>query len=213
MVAIIYAHPYERDERLHRLNVKRDDLIDVVKACVAGRGDATDNDPQSAGGQFAWIFGTRRMREIFRPKGWEKEIFLGIETIVDRERKIKIAVVSTDKGTANSDRSPRNRTQKGPASEMIADLNNQYDLELVDRSGNPIALDNSDGYTFWYLCVFDDGDNVRAELSNPVKFASEYFVKFSERIFILGPDEWDEVSISDTDDDLGPEYQIDVTRK
>lgn len=214
MVAFIYAHPYDRDERLRRLGAAREDLIEVVKACVAGRGGATDNDPQSAGGQFAWIYATRRMREIFRAKGLEKEILNGVETVVDRERKIRFSVVSTDKGTADRNRSPKNRTGKGPASELITDLNNQYEFGLVDSLGNPIAReDSSGGYSFWYLCIYDDGNDVRAELSNPVEFKSGYFVKFSERIFILGPGEWDEVSVSDSDDDLGPDFQIDVHRK
>ncbi len=214
MVAIIYAHPYECRERLDRLGTSREDWIEVVKACVAGRGDATDNDPQSAGGQFAWIFGTRQMREIFRRKGLDKEVLNGVETVVDHKRSVRFAIVSTDGGTADSDRSPKNRTPKGAASEKITDLNNQYELGLVDSSGNPIPQkDEGDGYSFWYLCVYDDGNDVRAELSSPVGFRSGYFIKFSERIFILGPGEWSGVRISNPDDDLGPELEIDVRRK
>lgn len=214
MVAIIYAHPYECRERLDRLGTSRDDWIEVVKACVAGRGDATDNHPQSAGGQFAWIFGTGRMREIFRRKGLDKEIVNGVETVVDHERKVRFAVVSTDRGTADLDRSPKNRTPKGAASEKITDLNNQHEMDFVDPSGNPIPRkDEGDGYSFWYLCVYDDGNDVRAELSSPIGFKSGYFIKFSERIFILGPNEWTDLSISKPDDDLGSELEIDVRRK
>ena len=81
MVAVVYAHPYEFRERLDRLGTSLDEWIEVVKACVAGRGDATDNHPQSAAGQFAWIFGTGRMREIFRRKGLDKEVLNGVETV------------------------------------------------------------------------------------------------------------------------------------
>lgn len=214
MVAVIYAHPYESRERLDRLGTSRDEWIEVVKACVAGRGDATDNHPQSAGGQFAWIFGTGRMREIFRRKGLDKEVLNGVETVVDHQRKVRFAVVSTDGGTAYLDRSPKNRTPKGAASEKITDLNNQQEMDFVDSSGNPISQqDESDGYSSWYLCVYDDGNDVRAELSSPIGFKSGYFIKFSERIFILGPGEWSAVSTSNSDDDLGPELEIDVRRK
>lgn len=214
MVAIIYAHPYERDERLRRLGVTRDELIDIVRECVARRADTTDDDPQSAAGQFAWIYGTRRMRQLLRPKGLEKEILNGVETVADRKRKIRFAVISTDAGTANPDISPRNRTHKGPASERIADLNNQIELPLVDRAGNPISRkEDGDGYTLWYLCVFDDGSDVRAELSNPIDFKSGYFVKFSERIFILGPGEWEKVIVTNPDEDSGDSLTIDVRRK
>ena len=66
MASVIYAHPYEIDERLQRLGTTREEWIEVVRACVGARGDATDNDPLSAGGQFAWIFGTRMMRQLLR---------------------------------------------------------------------------------------------------------------------------------------------------
>jgi hypothetical protein len=101
VTSIVYAHPYEVDERLQRLGTSREEWIEVVKACVAARGDTTDNDPQSAGGQMAWIFGTRMMRQLLRPRGLEKEVLKGVECVADRRRKIRFAVVSTDEGTCN----------------------------------------------------------------------------------------------------------------
>ncbi len=219
MVSSVYSHPYDRDERLSRLGTTREEWIEVTKAVVAGRSGATDNDPISAGGYLAYLLGTRRMREIFRAKGLEKEALDGIETVVDHKRKLRFAVVSTDAGTANIHRSPRNRTHKGPASKKAVDLNCQYELGLYDRDGNPLpGKESGDGYAFWYLCVFDDGESVRAELSSPVEFESGHFVKFSERIFILGADEWDEIIVSDPDEDSRDEdsdgdYQIDISRK
>jgi len=206
MVADVYSHPRDCDERLERLGVTRKQLIDVVKECVAGRGGATDNDPRSAGGQFAWIYGTRRLRAILRSLGWEKEIFNGLETVVHRNRKIRIAVGSFDEGTADPDRSPRNRTEKGSASELVTDLNLQYELP-----GVATQKDEGDGYSFWYLCIFDDGSNVRAELSSPIEFKSGYFIKFSERIFIIKDGEWGAVNVAAPED--GPDLQIDVRRK
>ena len=75
-------------------------------------------------------------------------------------------------------------------------------MDFVEvSSGNPISQqDESDGYSSWYLCVYDDGNDVR-ELSSPIGFKSGYFIKFSERIFILGPGDWSAVSTSNSDDD------------
>ena len=121
---------------MNRLGVTRDELVDIVRACVAGRGGATDNDPRSAGGQLAWILGTRRMREVFRKKGLDKEVLNGVETVVDHLRMNRFVVVSTDNGTSDPNRSPRNRTEKGPASEQITDLNNEL-LRPFSQAPNP----------------------------------------------------------------------------
>jgi hypothetical protein len=212
VASIVYAHPYEVDERLQRLGTKREEWIEVVKACVAARGDTTDNDPQSPGGQMAWIFGTRMMRQLLRPRGLEKEILKGVECVTDRSRKIRFAVVSTDEGTCDQHLSPKNRTPKGPASELITDLNNQYELNLVDATGSPLPYDG-DGYSFWYLCVYDSGEDVRAELSSPIEFKSRYFVKFSERVFIIKPGEWDGINVRVPVKNTDPAIEIDIRRR
>lgn len=215
MISIVYEEPYERDKRLRELGLSRDALIKVVEACVIGRGETTDNDPKSAGGYFAYSFGTRRMRELHRGKdGWEKGQVDGIETIDHHGRKIRVGVVNTDAGTAMRLQSPRNRTCKGPASEKVTDLNNQMEMMFVDHLGRPLGSTESvSDYTMWYLCVFDSGSTVRAELSLPVIFRSGYFVKFAERIFIVGPDEWDEIEHVDPREDAEPDFEIEIRRK
>lgn len=211
MVAIIHAEPWDRDRRLRELGSTREDWIEVVQACVAARGYCTNNDPKSAPGYMAWRAGVRRMREIFRPQGWEKEDLDGVETIVHPGRKIRITVTNTDAGTTDPNRSPRNRTVKGPATERIIDLNNQIEMFPHENLGN-VSWPN-DGYSMWNLCVFDNGNVVRAELSRPIEFRSGYFIKFSERIWILGPGDWDEFSLVAPEDDAGPDFQIEVRRK
>jgi len=55
--------------RLAALGVTKAELLDVVRAAVGGRWEATPFDPVSAGGQFAWIYGTRQLRTIYLPQG------------------------------------------------------------------------------------------------------------------------------------------------
>lgn len=210
MTAVIYVEAWERDTRLRALGCKRSQLIDVVQACVAARGGCTENDPKSAPGYEAWRAGTRRLREIFLPEGWEKEDLNGIEAIVHHERKLRISVVNTDSGTADISQSPRNRTCKGSATEKVIDLNNQLELD-IPRLGDCVTDER--GYSTWHLCIFDDGNVVRAELACPIEFKSGYFVKFKERIFILGPGEWGDTGFSSRDADLGPDVEIKIRRK
>jgi hypothetical protein len=210
MAALIISETREVDKRLAQyFNSTRDQWIDVVKACVAGRGGCTANNAKSAPGYYAWDSGIRRMREIFGREGYENADEDGIEIIINRELKKKITVMNADVGTADKTRSPRNRTPKGPAAEKVVDLNDQLEMfkrhETSKRPKDPNAM--------WYLCVHDDGTTVRAELSRPIEFKSNYFVKFSERIFIIGPGDWEKIAIAAPPADAGPDLKIDVRRK
>ena len=212
MASTVYAVPWERNRRLRALGCEYEDLIEVVCACVAGRGGCTANDPISAPGYEAWRLGTRRLRERFLSKeGWQRDGALNIESIVHRERRIRISVVNADEGTGMPLRSPRNRTPKGVATATVTDLNGQ--LELGESI--PLLADatRSEGLETWHLCVFDDGADVRAELSRPVEFASGHFVKFAERILLLQDCDWDGLRADTPDDDLGSDVEISIRRK
>jgi len=207
---VIRAEVPDRNRRLRELGLVLpgfDDprwcLLEAVRAAVAGRASTTDNDARSAAGYNAWSFPTRRLREVYRGSaGWDKFEENGVEGIIHPERKLKVVAVSTDEGTCDPDRSPRNRTPKGPATEKVIDLNNQ--LSLFPPG---VLAAQQDGYQTWQLCTFDDGNDVRAELSCPVNFSGGRFLEFSERIFLIGPDEWQRiaVNIQDVGADIVPE--------
>ena len=91
----------------------------------------------------------------------------------------------------------------------MTDLNDQ--IEMFKR--REISAQPKDQNAIWYLCVFDDGKTVRAELSRPIDFQSGYFVGFSERIFILGPGDWEKIAIASPSNESEPDLTIDVRRK
>jgi uncharacterized protein YjiS (DUF1127 family) len=68
MRTLIRVIPIEVDNRLNDFGIQRDQLIEIVHAMVAAKAECTDNDPPSAPGWSSWRHGTRRAREIFRPK-------------------------------------------------------------------------------------------------------------------------------------------------
>lgn len=212
MTTEIHSDPRIVDRRLRQyFDTNRQQLIEIVKAAVAARAQSTDDSPRSAASYFAWAAATTRLRQMFRRMGWDKGDENGIETVINHGLMKQIAVMSTDSGTTNFGRSPRNRTIKGSASEKIVDLNNQYELFKRDEVG-PLK---EPPYTLWYLCIYDNGSKVRAELSCPVEFTAGYISKFSERIFILQEGDWEKVILAPPgdrpaqDDDL----EIDVRRK
>jgi hypothetical protein len=210
MVAQIYTDPRQVDRRLGQyFNSTRDQWIEIVKASVGARGGCTTHNARSAPGFYAWDAGVAQMRRIFCKEGYEAACEDGIELIVNRELGKKITVMNADAGTADSSRSPKNRTLKGPATEKVADLNNQIEMF---KSGETSSAPE-DSCAIWHLCIFDDGKRVRAELSRPVLFRSGYFVKFSERIFILRDGDWEKVTLMAPTPEVDQSLEINVRRK
>jgi hypothetical protein len=206
----IYKESWEANRRLNELGLTREQLIEVVKASVAGRGDCTENDPPSAPGWTSWCYGVRRLRQIFRREGWDKDDTGQLSTIANHELRIKIAVCNTDDGTAIEDRIPRNRSRKGVISERATDINAKpYLFPEMEED----ARRNTSGYVTWYLCIYIEGDRVRAELSCPSAFAAGYFTSYIERIFILNEDDWKNLDFSQQGEDSGPDIEVNVRRK
>lgn len=182
MVAIIHSDRRTVDGRLSQyFNSTREQWIDIVKVAVAARARCTDDFPKSAPGYYAWEAATTWSRQMFCREGWEKGEENGIETIVNHGLRKKVAILNTDWGTCEKDRSPRNRTLKGPAQDRVIDLNSQYELFTVRE----VRSFKEPPYSLWYLCIFDDSKAVRSEVSRPSEYSPGYIIKFSERIFIL----------------------------
>ena len=121
-----------------------------------------------------------------------------------------VAIMNTDDGTAAKNRTPRNRTPKGIATASAVDLNNQF--EMFKRS--EVGPTEEPPYSLWYLCIFDNGKLVRAELSRPSGYAAGTIVKFDERIFILGGGDWEKI-VLEPEDKIGSsdEVEINIRRK
>ena len=212
MAAVIVRDPRLVDRRLRQeFSTNRQTLVEIIVVAVAARARCTADSPRSAGSYYAWAEATTRLRQKFRPHGWGKGNEEGIETVANHKRKLKIAILSTDEGTADVSRLPRNRTVKGPASERVVDLNNQYELFDTKEMG-PVVESQ---YSMWYLCIYDDGRRVRAELSRPVEFAGGYVTRFSERIFLLQDGDWEKVvlTLPDAATTQHGDFRIDVRRK
>jgi hypothetical protein len=209
---IILAEERDRNRRLRELGLvlpgnadPRWGLLEAIRAAIAGRAGTTDNDARSVPGYNAWSFPTRRLREVYRGFGsWDKFEENGVEGIINPELKLKVVAVSTDEGTCDPNHSPRNRTPKGPATGKVIDLNSQLSL-----FGTEMVAAQQDTYQTWQLCTFDNGNDVRAELSCPVNFSGNHFLKFSERVFLIEADEWKKIAVIAADDgeDIEPEVR------
>jgi hypothetical protein len=214
MERIARVEPGEIDDRLATLDLTREQLMDVVMACVAARVDCTENDPPSAPGLMTWKTGTRRFREILRPHGWEKDDTANFSTIVNHKRRLRIAMLNSDDGAGDVKKLPRARSKKGVNAERVVDNNFQMvfpGFETPDEIAAALQQSVFADYSTWYLAVYIEGDRVCAELSLPVAFASGNFTDWKERIILIPSGVWNHPLFDE--DDLGPDVTIDVMRK
>ena len=128
---------------------------------------------------------------------------------------IKIAVCNTDDGTGLKDRQPQNRSKKGAATDRAVSANQLNFDEKLEGTTNVIQMTpQPGGLVYWYLCVYCEGDVVRAELSCPSSCESGFFRDFNERIILIGGDNDDSgvrLRSDAPNDDSG--FEISVVRK
>src|SRR3954470_14962288 len=78
---LIYKEDWAIDARLVPFQATRPELVEVARAVVGARADSVDDDPLTAEGQFAYIFGTRATRVLWRRKGWLLQRSENIESV------------------------------------------------------------------------------------------------------------------------------------
>lgn len=208
----LYVSPEDVEARLWRLaGLSRGDILEAVIAAAAAVGACTENDPPTARGYDAWRAALRRLREVLRPQGWEKDDTANFSTIVSHLARVRIAVVNTDEATGNARLYPTNRSRKGVNSDRASQINQLVlPFEWAEAEQQEAAIS---GYATWYLCIYVEGSRVRAELSLPTRMESGYFADWKERIIAISSDgEWSEAGTPIGDDD-GPVFEVPISRR
>lgn len=206
----IFAEEWEINDRLQPFGVTREELLAVVRAVVAARADATADDPASAEGLFAYIFGTRHLRGLLRSKGWNRHREENIEAVKHPTLPMSVVYQSVDIA-ASKWHAPRAVSGKGSGADRIVDsAQGTLGLEETETAATEREVVNAG---VWFFCVSVNGDDVRAELSLPTKISQGNFDSFIERIFIVGEGEWSGIEISRSAPSDAVEFEPDVKRK
>ena len=154
----------------------------------------------------------RSLREVLRPKGWDKSDASNFSTVINQSAGIRIAVASTDDttGIVDGEKAPANRNKKGPMAERAASANQiteQFSLGIV----SPIEAapaEESELQT-WHFCIYIAGDDVRAELSRFNSLSDGFLADCRERIILVTGD-WAPLEAQAFDD--GPDIDFDISR-
>jgi hypothetical protein len=203
----VLAEDYEVVPRLAQLGLRRDLLLDVVRAAVGGRRTSTPYYPLSAGGLLSWIEGTAHIRRVFVPLGWEICRRDNIESIFHPEYGIKVVFQNAERaGDPLFD--PIAVSRKGAGSARAIELG-QGELwpELREKEVAEVTAPT------WVLFVFAVGDDVRAELSFPIAINDDQFDGFHERILLVQKGDWDSTEPFIDEDEPPAEYDVTVSRK
>jgi hypothetical protein len=209
---LIYKEDWEIDSRLVPFEATRPELVEIARAVVGARADAVENDPLTAEGQFAYIFGTRYTRALWRKKRWLLHREENIEAVKHPSRDWKIIYQSVDLA-ASLIHEPRAISGKGSGADRLIDTA-QGTLFTPEQlaAGNASKLTPMNSGA-WFYCVSVDGDDVRAELSLPFGVGGGNFDGFIERIFIIRDGEWPTLKVMPLPKDGPTEFEPVVTRK
>ena len=105
----------EVDKRLEKLGLNKQGLIEVAYEVALARKSCTAYDAKNAPGSLAYFSGTKTLREIFCPKGWEVDRKDSVESIINSAGTIKVIFQNVDCASKKS-REPKSISKKGPGS-------------------------------------------------------------------------------------------------
>ncbi|HEY4140478.1 MAG TPA: hypothetical protein VGM57_03640 [Pseudolabrys sp.] len=207
----IFAQDYEVGSRLDQIGLTVADFLAVVHQAVAAKAGFVPNQPLNAAGQLSYIYGTGALRDMLRSKGWVIDRTGNIEATYDPVSGMKIVFQNADSACDDA-RDPKAISDKGPAAEQAVDLGQKSLFPEYEKEER--AKRKQMNASLWYLFVYIEGDDVRAELSFPKRIEDKQFSGFNERIYILKPGEWASM-MPKRDDDEPPaqDFEINVTRK
>ena len=186
-------------------------MIEVVQQAVAAKANCVLNHPLNAPGQLSYIYGTGGLRDILRPKGWEIDRTGNIESTYNPKTGMKIVFQNADSACENN-RDPKAISDKGPAAARAVDLGQLY--LFADLAAEDEKRRSRENAALWYLCVYINGDDVRAEVSFPKSIEDRQFKGFNERIYLIKQGEWASMMPKNDDAEMpAQEFDINVTRK
>ena len=206
--AVIFQESETIDEKLAGFDITQKELIDVALEAIAHRNHATPLHPLNAPGMFSYMWGTKALRQILLPKGWEIDRTNGVEAVSNSRLNKSIIFQNVDYACGGSD--PVALSAKGDGSKSLV-ANNPYMFEYMQQEDDLNA-----NKSVWFFCVSSEGEGLRAELSLPKSIDKGQFSSFIERIFILSENDnvMDRVDQHDAlNTDIPKDVDIQITRK
>ena len=186
--------------RLHELDLQREDLLQAIHFGVTYAAECTQHDPSGAAGYLLWVKGTRKLRDILIPAGWDVSAEQNPPLTVHPSGLWAICVASGDACTGIPEQTPATRYDRGPATQRIVSINQ---LSFSALSPDWARPDSALVRQTWFLLHYRDdrADEVRVELSLPAEMAPDGYVRQWKERIILGVASDDPVVTRSVSDD------------
>jgi len=158
-------------------------LLELASKIAGERANVAEHEPANVAGFETWRWGTRYFREDGTLKGldWllcDRDQVSGIR---NDALGIKLVVCGTDGNTGNPFKSPRNISEKGPAScRLIGKNTGQMKLGFVADEPHD---------DLWYFCLWPGEQYISIEVSRPNSEIAGVVTSFSDRIIVAKPGE------------------------
>ena len=166
--------------RLADFGLVAEQLLAVGRVARARANDASPLMPINAPGTLAYIYGVMELREQLLDGFWAVDRTCGIEAVINRDRRMRIAFQNVDRA-CDPIYAPNPRSAKGSASESLC---GPTLFEVAGVEPGPLTGVLQDGVPTYYLMVGEDGS---IELSHPV-ISNGSYKHFHERIFLSALD-------------------------
>ncbi|MGC5780246.1 hypothetical protein [Methylobacterium sp. NFXW15] len=202
----VLAEENEVAPRLEQLGLSKAILLEVIRAAVGARRNATPFHPITTAGFNAWSEGTAHLRRILVSQGWRMGDKDNIASVYNAETDTKIIFQNAERaGDLLND--PIANSRKGAGAARAVERA-QYDL-FPETQIKEIEEART---KLWCLFVMAEGDDVRAELSRPIAINEEQYDEFHERIVLVQHGEWQGLDLSD-DNEPPLDFDVTVSRK
>ncbi|MDD2864064.1 MAG: hypothetical protein PHC99_04995 [Methylococcales bacterium] len=208
---VITDHQDLKNE-LSLYNIPEESLMEIGWRGYAARSNATQNDPPSAAGNYAYFATVRAKRELLCPEGWEQLNKHNLCFTINPETKIAIVASSGNQDVGIAEGHPRTRNSKGERTkDYIFDNYDIFGFEDEYQKKEKPQKDifpKFETFVFLYFYDFDKGE-IRSELSLPIEMDIKGQVSKWHKRIILNPISFDteptcsrqsNVSFSDSQD-------------
>lgn len=181
---VVHYRPADVRVRLAELDLDEETLRTAAILGELARASCTDNDPGNLPGLLGWGRTVRGLRDLHAPHGWRRNVHGILETMVNAEGTIAVAVITGDGGVGRRGATPRTKYPRGVGT-VAAIAQNQLCFPFA-KPAQPASPPVPRGrLATWVLLVAVEEDEIRLELSLPTELGDDGRVdEWNERILL-----------------------------
>lgn len=193
-------------------------VLDVLEAAldsgdVAAR-QADEFSPVTAAGTYRWMETVHGLREGLASHGWTCSDDRNSPRVIDPTGRVAVLAARGTPDTGLVDGDPKTARPRGGASIRAVQINGQLAFDVVVAQLADLAAERARGVNTWFLLYFrSESDELRAEVSLPVRISDTGFVeKWAERI-LLEPRSFDAARPLPRDAGGGDDVEFDLAAR